>query len=117
MTVLLVDTEAERLRGTELLLEKALPECVILSVADPLLAAKYAFGNHVDVLFAFLNMKRMSGLQLCEFVRAKKPPVRICLLASSQEFGDCPEVFEDYIRCVTYPVTQEAIRRAVATGF
>lgn len=115
MTVLLVDSEAERLQSTALLLKKALPECDIMSTADPLTAAKHVFGNPVDVLFAFLNMKRMSGLQLCEFVRDKSPGTRTCLLASRQEFGDCPEIFEDYIRCVNYPATQEALRRAAAT--
>lgn len=106
MTILLVDTHTIRQQSTALLLQELSPEFHVMSAADPLRAAKYAFNNPVDVLFTELSMKRMSGIQLCDFVGEKNPNVRICLTANRQEFADCPETF-DGSQC-PYPQMRKA---------
>ena len=111
MNVILVDTNIKRLHSAAALLRKIAPESTVMSTADPLMAAKYAFNNPVDLLFAALNMKRMSGLQLAAFVREQHPAVRACLLASRQEFADCPEAFDGGIRPLALPITEEALRK------
>ncbi len=109
MTILLVDTDPEGLQSTAALLQKVVPNSFVIAMLDPLMAAKYAFGTHVDALLAKLDMKRMNGLQLCEFVQQKNPGVRICLIGSQQEFCDCPALLDDTIQQLTLPVSEDAL--------
>ena len=113
MTVLLVDTDVSRLRSTASLLRRVEPDILIMSTVDPLTAAKYAVSNGVDMLVANLNMKRMSGLRLCDFVREIHPQASVCLLASREEFADCPEVFDSSVHPVPFPLSEEAVRQLI----
>ncbi len=113
MTILLVDSFIERLHGTALMLQSVVPDGLVMSIPDPLMAAKYAFNNPVSMLFTELNMKRMNGLELCDFVHEKNPDARLFLLASRQEFEDCPDVFESFIHPIALPVAQAELKSAI----
>ena len=115
MNILLVESSIQRLRSTAVLLQRVLPNSFVMSTADPLMAAKYAFNHSVDLVLAALNMKRMSGLQLIAFVREQHPEVRTCLLASDQELADCPEIFNSGVQWLALPITEEALRPVLAT--
>ena len=112
MNILLVEPSIKRLRSIALLMQAVSPDSLVMSTADPLMAAKYAFSNTVDVLFAELNMKRMSGLKLSEFVRDKSPDAQTFLIASREELADCPESFDCGVHPLALPITEESLRRA-----
>ena len=114
MTILLVDTDPEGLQGTAALLQKVVPNSFVIAMLDPLMAAKYAFTTQVDALLAKLDMKRMNGLQLCEFVKQKNPGARICLIGSPQEFCDCPELMDSSVQQLTLPVSVDALQHLFA---
>ena len=116
MTVLLVDTDVDRMHETAQLLQALFPSLDGLSTTDPLLAAKYAFERPVDVLIAGLNMKRMNGPQLSAFLREKSPNAKVCFFASRREWAEAAAVGSESCCRLPLPVTKESLRNALATA-
>lgn len=113
MTVLLVDTDVERMHETARMLQALFPSVDGLSTTDPLLAAKYAFERPVDILIAGLNMKRMNGVQLSAFLREKSPDVRVCLFASRREWAERTAAGGENCFRLPLPITEKSLRDAL----
>ena len=113
MTVLLVDTDVNRMRKTAQMLQTLLPCLDGLSTTDPLLAAKYAFERPIDVLIAGLNMKRMNGVQLSAFLQEKNPNARICFFASRREWVEKTVTEKENFFRLQLPITEKALRDAL----
>lgn len=113
MTVLLVDTDVNRMHQTAQMLQTLLPNLDGLSTTDPLLAAKYAFERPIDVLIAGLNMKRMNGVQLSAFLREKSPNVKVCLFASRREWAEETATEKEKCLRLPLPLTEKSLRDAL----
>lgn len=93
------------------------PQASIARETDSLMAGKYAFNNDVDMIFADINMKRMNGAQLIQFVRSEHPGVRTYLIGTKQELRDSPlTVSEDITGIVLYPFTQKSLLDSLGSG-
>lgn len=113
MTILLTDTIIERLRCEALLLHDIAPDSFVMSASDPLMAAKFALANPIDVLIAELYMPRINGLQLRSFVLDKSPNARICLMATSERFDECPEICDSGVLRLPFPITAASLTKAL----
>lgn len=113
MTVLLVDTDVNRMHETAQMLQTLFPSLDGLSTTDPLLAAKYAFEHPIDVLIAGLNMKRMNGIQLSAFLREKSPDVKVCLFASSREWREEASLCKESCLRLPLPITEKSLLDAL----
>lgn len=110
MVILAVDNHAERLQQLTQLLQKTFPQEKVLSFVDPLMAGKYSYSHGVDVLFTELRMKRMDGLEMCQFIRRRQPEVRCYLIGSPEELKLLhPEWRREYSACFSRPVTPEQL--------
>ena len=109
MTILLVDTDAVRMRQTARMVQNLLPTVDGLSTTDPLLAAKYAFEHPVDLLIAGLNMKRMDGLQLSTFLQEKSPHAAVCLFATRRELACSAEAGRSF-HPLPLPIQEAALQ-------
>ncbi|MGN0814914.1 MAG: hypothetical protein ACI4MH_06760 [Candidatus Coproplasma sp.] len=88
---------------------RAYPEAEVIGETDPLMACKYAFNNAVDAVFADANMKRMTGLQLINFIRRENSQALTYLVGSVGEINACtPSVENNLTGIVLYPFTEES---------
>lgn len=111
MTVLAVDGSAARLNELSRLLEAAFPEDRVIAERDPLAAGKYSFNNPVDILFAAVEMPRLDGLKLVEFVRHANPDAFVFLLVGAD--ADSGLWADEVDGLLPYPVTGALLRDAL----
>lgn len=52
-------------------LTKSYPESDIIEETDPLMTGKYSFNNAVNMVFADVNMKRITGFKLYSVYKAR----------------------------------------------
>ena len=94
-------------------LSDVFPDAEIIQETDALMAGKYAFNHKVDMVFAEVEMKRMNGLQLIQFVRYERPAVKSFLIGSEKELSESLLVIsEDVTGVLTYPFAKNAIYAA-----
>lgn len=110
MKILAVSNHADTLAALSDILEHLFPDAGIVPMTDPLMAGKYAFHNHVDILLADTDMKRMDGIHLIRFVRQEQPAVRAYLLGAAPVPSALPENPAGYI---AYPFRADAVAGAL----
>ena len=111
MTILVAGNNVTMINELSDKLRKIKKDAKIIVENDALLAGQYSFNNDVDVVFAEINMKRMNGVQLIEFVRHEHPLVLSYLVGSKAEFDESPLIAaEDITNIVVYPLSTEKIR-------
>lgn len=110
MKILTVANHMIMLEEVEKELHGIFPEAEIIKETDALMAGKYAFNQGVDIVFAEVDMKRMNGFQLIEFVRHENPDVKSFLIGTEAEFSESLLVVsEDVTGILTYPFAENAI--------
>lgn len=84
------------------------PEADIIAETDPLMAGKYVFNNPVDMVFADVNMKRMTGLQLIQFIRHEHADTLAYLMGTGEEISDLLTMtaLEDVRGVLIYPFSE-----------
>lgn len=110
MKILTVGNHITLLKELGKELSEIFPEDEIIQETDALMAGKYAFNHEVDVVFAEVDMKRMNGLQLIQFVRHEHPDVKSYLIGTDKELSESfLIVSEDVTGVLTYPFAEHAI--------
>lgn len=109
MKILTVSNSINVLSELNERLTKVFPESEVIEETDPLMAGKYSFNNAVDIVFTDFNMKRMTGLQLIQFIRHKQSGVLTYLLGRSEEIDSCltMSAFDEITGVIPYPFTEE----------
>lgn len=114
MKILTAANSTAMLNELESELSNIYPEAEIIKENDALMAGKYAFNHRVDLVIAEADMKRMSGLQLIQFVRQEHPDVKSYLMGTEAELSDSVLVIsEDVTGILTYPFEKNALRTAL----
>lgn len=109
MTILAVDGSSERLTALRQVLLQAFPEDTIITESDSLRAGKYSFSHPVDILFAAMEMPRLDGLKLIEFVRHAAPDALAFLLTDAKTDMDNGLWRDEIDGVITYPVTEACL--------
>lgn len=113
MKILAVANHLGLLEELKKKLSDVFPGAEIIKEKDALMAGKYAFNQKVDIVFAEVDMKRMNGLQLIQFIRQEHPDVKSFLIGTEKEFSESfLVVSEDVTGLLTYPFAENAIRDA-----
>lgn len=111
MKILTVANHLAILEDLKEKLSDAFPGAEIIREKDALMAGKYAFNQKVDMVFAEMDMKRMNGLQLIQFVRQEHPDIKSFLIGPEKEFSESfLVVSEDVTGILIYPFAENAIR-------
>lgn len=92
-------------------LTKVYPEADIIGEIDPLMAGKQSFNNTVDMVFADVNMKRMTGLQLIKFIRHEHTDALTYLVGTAEEIDASltATASDDITGVIVYPFTEESL--------
>ena len=113
MKILTVSNSISVLSELNERLAKAYPQADIIGETDPLMAGKYSCNNDVDMLFAAANMKRMTGMQLIDFIKREHVNAATYLVGTDEEIS---ETVTDAYECVTgvivYPFTEKSFERS-----
>ena len=117
MVILAVDGQADRLRPLEEQLRQIFPKDTVLAETDPLMAGKYVFFHPVDLVLAELNMRRVDGLKIRDFVRYANAQARVYLMGSQDDFYDWDLLDEEGAICAPgldgllfRPITMEQLK-------
>ena len=111
MTILTVGNHIAILNKLAENLPGIFPDAEIIKEGDSLMACKYSFNHNVDILIAEVNMKRLNGVQLIQFVRKECPGVKTYLLGTKSEFDESPIIiFDDVSGIIINPFTPESLR-------
>ncbi len=110
MNILAVGSNNAILQELSATLSAMDPSVCVEAKTDPLMAGKYSFTHCVDMLIAEMDMKRMDGIQLIDFVRHEHPNVLTFLIVK-------PADYETYLISETegltgilpYPFTGDAL--------
>ena len=113
MTILAVDSRADRLEELAGCLREVFPAEEIVAFADPGLAVQHSFRTQVDLVFAGADTRRLSGVQVAQGVRFFRPEARAFLVAEANA-REKPSGPGEISGRLTYPVTPEAVRAAVS---
>lgn len=113
MTILAVDNRADRLDELVRCLREVFPAEEIVDFTDPGLAVQHSFRTGVDLVFAGADMRRLDGVQVAQGVQFFRPQARAFLVADAAARPK-PSGPGEISGRLTYPVTPEAIRAAVA---
>ncbi len=112
MTILMAGSRASLLRALADGLTHLFPDADIIMESDSLMAGKYAFDHDVDMIISEINMKRLNGVQLIQFVKQECPESLTYLVGTQAEFDESPvAVSEDIAGIVLYPFTQETFQQ------
>ncbi len=110
MKILVVSNNTSVLMNLCIRLESVFPLETIVQERDSLMAGKYAFNNKIDMIFADINMKRMNGVELVEFVKHDNPKVQAFLVGTAEEIFELTvSVPEDVDGILTYPFTDDLV--------
>lgn len=111
MIIMTVGNHATILKELVKALSEIFPGSEIIAETDALMAGKYAFNHEVDMVFAEMDMKRMNGLQLIQFVRQEHPDVKSYLIGTDQDFSESFLTAPgDVTGILTYPFTEKKIK-------
>lgn len=114
MTILAVSNNVAMLEKLCNGLSSMLPNANIIRETDSLMAGKYSFNNNFDMLFADVDMKRMGGVELIQFVRQEHPRVLSYLIVPSGEMNDFPFLTPDEVAgIIEEPFTKESLEKAL----
>lgn len=113
MRILTVSNSLNVLSALNERLTKVYPEADIIRETDPLMAGKYSFHNAVDMVFADINMKRMTGLQLIQFIKHEHTDVLTYLVGTDEEIDASLTMTasDDVTGVIIYPFTEESFSR------
>lgn len=93
-------------------LEKIFPQADVIKETDPLMACKYSFNNAVNLVFAFDEMKRMSGSDLLQFIKKEHPSVKTYLIyKDAARFGNA--ICDESDGVIKYPFSAEEVVNTV----
>ena len=110
MTILAVSNNAVMLDKLCNGLSNIHPNANVIRENDSLMAGKYSFNNNIDMLFADVNMKRMGGVELIQFVKHEHPKVLSYLIVPSTEMEDFLFLTPDDISgIIEEPFTKESL--------
>ncbi len=112
MTILIVGNNASILKELESELTIRRPDAKLVIKTDPLMAGKYSHNHEVDILITEVDMKRMNGIQLTQFVRQERPAVRTYLLMQETDLNEYPlnlNGIGDVTGVIKYPSTDGAL--------
>lgn len=98
------------------ILEKMFPFAEIIKETDPLMACKYSFNNEVNYVFAFEEMKRMSGADLLQFIKKEHPTVKTYLLFN-RAISLRKRFTTDFDGAIGYPFSEEEVERISVNAF
>ena len=115
MTILAVSNNSTMLERLCNGLSSILPNANIIRETDSLMAGKYSFNHHIDMMFADVNMKRMCGVELIQFVRQEHPGVLSYLIVPSREINDFPFLTSDEVTgIIEDSFTKESLKKELA---
>ncbi|MDL2238454.1 hypothetical protein LJC56_11635 [Christensenellaceae bacterium OttesenSCG-928-K19] len=86
MTILVVDTNPDRLWELVGNIRAVFRQDTVEYTHDPLMAGKFGFNYHIDVLFTELKMERMNGLRLSDLLRKQNSGMKTFLISGQKEF-------------------------------
>lgn len=109
MTFVAVDQNRERLTELTRLLLKAFPGSVIYQHTNPLKAPKDVRNNHVDAVFAQLDMGNLGGTELTRILRSERAELPVFLLTDA-EAGGRPS---PAVACLARPLSVEMLRESL----
>lgn len=108
--ILAVCNDIKVLTELDGILKRIVPFAEIIKATDPLMACKYSFNNEANYVFAFEEMKRMSGADLLQFVKKEHPTVKTYLLFNRARFP-VETFYDDYDGAIGYPFSEEEVGR------
>ena len=113
MRILTVSNNVNLLSDLNERLSELWPGADMIKEVDPLMAGKYAFHNAVDAVFAEVNMKRMTGLQLIRFIRREHTGTLTYLVGRAEEIRDSLTMTapEEVTGVITYPFTEDSFAK------
>lgn len=112
MTILAVDTQAQRLAELADCLREVFPQEEIVEFADPALAVQHSSRTEVGMVFVSADTWRLNGLQVAMGVQFYRPQAETFLVT----YEKTPKRYfrqKEISGCLPYPVTADAIRTAV----
>lgn len=112
MKILTVSNNLKLLADLRARLTEVFPDAEVIEQTDPLMACKYSFNNCVDAAFADVNMKRMTGLQLIQFIRGEHTDALTYLVGTEEDIDACIALtaYGDVTGAIVYPFTQESFK-------
>lgn len=108
MKILAVSNELPVLAELSGVLKKLFPLVEVVTETDPLMACKYSFNNKVNLVFAAVDMKRMSGSDLVRFIKREHPSVKTYLIYDSATCS-IASVCDDSDGAIRYPFSVEEL--------
>ncbi len=107
MTILIVGNNITILKEVSARFREIYPSATVVAKTDPLMAGKYSYAHSVDVLITELSMKRMTGIQLIDFVHHEHPDTPAYLMVN--ETDDVVET-DGVTGIITYPFEADALK-------
>ncbi len=106
MTILIVGNNASILNELKSKLSIRGPSAELVIKTDPLMAGKYSHNHEVDILFTEMDMKRMNGMHLIEYVRHERPAVLTYLIVQEKDLHEYPlNGIDNVTEFIKYPFT------------
>ena len=112
MTFVAVDSNRKRLTELTSLLLAAFPGSVIYQHTDPMKVPKDVRNNHVDAVFAQIDMGNLGGTELTRILRAERANLPVFLLTDDQ-WGDRPSPENNGTACLARPLSAELLRESL----
>lgn len=112
MKILAVGSHPALLAELCVCLSALFPNADVQKEMDALLAGKYVFNYKVDLLIAEVGIRRMNGVQLCQFARKEQPNVCTCVIGTEEELLSLLPA-DDVDHMLEYPCTVDSLRAAL----
>lgn len=87
MNVLLVDDEKLQLTRLEDSVKKVLPDAVIFSYTNPMLAQEEAKDKSIDIAFLDIEMPKVNGIMLAKSLKSINPKVNIIFVTAYDNYA------------------------------
>lgn len=113
MIFVAVDQNRERLTELTKLLLKAFPGSVIYQHTNHLKALKDVRNNHVDAVFAQLDMGNLGELELTRILRSERANLPVFLLADAERRGRIAPG-NNVPGCLVRPLSVEMLRESLS---
>ncbi len=115
--IIAVDNNKRRLAETVTVLRRMFPNESIILEQDPFSALRYACHNHVDIMFASLDMMPMDGIQFSQIIKRVKNNIKVYITSAPSNIED-EFIFEDEADgFLTEPLTEQGIKNAITNKF
>ena len=91
VNIVITSNNTAELAALSTTLQQVFPDCECRRFTDPLLAAKYAWNNAVDLMIVKERMRPVNCIELIKNIRSLKPELPVVILAEDEDMRERAE--------------------------